>query len=103
MHLQRDYLKVFSPSLPSIRTSLVLQFRGNWQGGQAQYMPVPFADFNLLKVDNKQKAIEHMMDIVLLSDVLPTGYNAAIQAEVCLGKTVYIAGAGTAIAVRKFD
>ena len=47
--------------------------RGNWQGGHAQFMPVPYADFSLLKIDNKQKALDHMMDIVLLSDVLPTG------------------------------
>jgi threonine dehydrogenase-like Zn-dependent dehydrogenase len=69
--------------------------RGGWQGGQAQYVPVPFADFNCLKVENKAKAAEYLMDLVLLSDVLPTGYNAAMQAHVSLGKTIYIAGAGT--------
>src|SRR2546423_383890 len=67
---------------------------GGWVGGQAEYVLVPYADFNLIKFPNKEKAMEKIRDLTLLSDILPTGYHGAIQAGVGPGMTVDVAGAG---------
>ena len=67
---------------------------GGWVGGQAQYVMVPYADFNLLKFPNKAQAMEKITDLTMLSDILPTGFHGAITAGVGVGSTVYIAGAG---------
>jgi len=67
---------------------------GGWQGGQAEYMVVPRADFQLLKFPDKDEALEKIRDLTLLSDILPTGYHGCIEARVGTGSTVYIAGAG---------
>jgi glutathione-independent formaldehyde dehydrogenase len=67
---------------------------GGWQGGQADYMLVPYADWNLLKFPDKDQAMEKILDLTLLSDILPTGYHGCIEAGVRTGSTVYIAGAG---------
>ena len=56
-------------------------------------MLIPFADFEALKLP-KEKAKAHILDLAMLSDILPTGFNAAVQAQVGVGRTVYIAGAG---------
>src|SRR5437773_2779063 len=67
---------------------------GGWVGGQAEYVMVPYADFNLLKFPNKQKAMAKIKDLTLLSDIFPTGYHGAVRAGVTTGSTVYVAGAG---------
>ena len=67
---------------------------GGWQGGQAEYMLVPWADFQLLKFPDKEQAMEKIRDLTLLSDILPTGYHGCVEARVGTGSTVYIAGAG---------
>jgi glutathione-independent formaldehyde dehydrogenase len=67
---------------------------GGWIGGQAEYVMVPYADFNLLKFPNKDKAMSKIKDLTLLSDILPTGYHGAVTAGVGPGSTVYVAGAG---------
>src|SRR6201996_959837 len=67
---------------------------GGWQGGQAEYMMVPWADFQLLKFPDKDQAVEKIRDLTLLSDILPTGYHGCVEARVGAGSTVYIAGAG---------
>jgi glutathione-independent formaldehyde dehydrogenase len=67
---------------------------GGWQGGQAEYMLVPWADFQLLKFPDRDQALEKIRDLTLLSDILPTGYHGCIEARVGTGSTVYIAGAG---------
>src|SRR5215510_10314188 len=67
---------------------------GGWVGGQAEYVLVPYADFNLLKFPNKEKAMAKILDLTLLSDILPTGYHGAVTAGVGTGSTVYVAGAG---------
>lgn len=67
---------------------------GGWIGGQAEYMMVPYADFNLLKFPDRDQALEKIDSLTLLSDILPTGHNGAVQAGVGSGSTVYIAGAG---------
>jgi glutathione-independent formaldehyde dehydrogenase len=63
-------------------------------GGQADYLLVPYADWNLLRFPDKQQAMAKIRDLTLLSDILPTGYHGCIEAGVRTGSTVYIAGAG---------
>ena len=67
---------------------------GGWIGGQARYVMVPYADFNLLKFPDRDQALEKIRDLALLSDIFPTGYHGAVTAGVGPGSTVYIAGAG---------
>jgi glutathione-independent formaldehyde dehydrogenase len=67
---------------------------GGWVGGQAEYVMVPYADFNLLKFPDKAQAMEKIRDLTCLSDILPTGYHGAVTAGVGPGTTVYVAGAG---------
>jgi glutathione-independent formaldehyde dehydrogenase len=67
---------------------------GGWVGGQADYVMVPYADFNLLKFPNKAQAMSKIKDLTCLSDILPTGYHGAVSAGVGPGATVYVAGAG---------
>src|SRR5215470_10814898 len=67
---------------------------GGWIGGQAEYVMVPYADFNLLKFPDKARAMEKIRDLTLLSDIFPTGYHGAVTAGVGPGSIVYIAGAG---------
>src|SRR6202167_6276771 len=67
---------------------------GGGIGGQADYVMVPYADFNLLKFPDKAQAMEKIRDLTLLSDILPTGYDGAVKAGVGPGSSVYVAGAG---------
>src|SRR5918994_953592 len=67
---------------------------GGWPGGQADYVMVPFADFNLLPFPDKDQAMEKILDLTMLSDIFPTGYHGCVSAGVTTGSTVYIAGAG---------
>ncbi|MHB1569291.1 MAG: glutathione-independent formaldehyde dehydrogenase, partial [Solirubrobacteraceae bacterium] len=64
---------------------------GPYRGGQAEYLRVPFADFNCLKLPGGD---EHEDDFVLLSDIFPTGYHGAALADVRPGETVAVYGAG---------
>ena len=66
---------------------------GPFRGGQAEQVLVPFADFNCLKLPGREgDQLED--DFVLLADIFPTGYHAAIMAGVSTGSTVAIFGAG---------
>jgi glutathione-independent formaldehyde dehydrogenase len=67
---------------------------GGWRGGQAEYVMVPYADFNLLKFPDKDQALAKIKDLTMLSDIFPTGYHGAYTAGVTTGSTVYVAGAG---------
>src|SRR3954471_7802568 len=67
---------------------------GGWRGGQAEYVMVPYADWNLLKFPDKEQALEKILDLTMLSDIFPTGYHGAYTAGVTSGSTCYIAGAG---------
>jgi glutathione-independent formaldehyde dehydrogenase len=67
---------------------------GGWVGGQAEWVMVPYADFNLLKFPDKAQAMQKIRDLTCLSDILPTGYHGAVSAGVGPGTTVYVAGAG---------
>jgi len=66
---------------------------GPYKGGQAEFVLVPHADFNGLKLPGKE-ADDWEDDFLLLSDVFPTGFHAAELACVGPGKTVAIFGAG---------
>jgi glutathione-independent formaldehyde dehydrogenase len=67
---------------------------GGWVGGQANYVMVPYADWNLLKFPDKDQAMEKILDLTMLSDIFPTGYHGCVSAGVTSGSTVYVAGAG---------
>ena len=67
---------------------------GGWVGGQAQYVMVPYADWNLLKFPDSDQAMEKILDLTMLSDIFPTGFHGCVTAGVGVGSTVYIAGAG---------
>jgi threonine dehydrogenase-like Zn-dependent dehydrogenase len=63
---------------------------GGYPGGQAEYVRVPYANTGPLKlpegVDDEQ--------VLFLSDILPTGYQAVVNAKIGTGSTVAIFGAG---------
>ncbi len=67
---------------------------GGWVGGQAEYVMIPYADFNLLKFPDSDKAMGKIKDLTLLSDIFPTGFHGAVSAGVGPGSIVYVAGAG---------
>jgi glutathione-independent formaldehyde dehydrogenase len=67
---------------------------GGWVGGQANYIMVPYADWNLLKFPDKDQAMAKIKDLTMLSDIFPTGYHGAFTAGVTTGSTVYVAGGG---------
>src|SRR5918999_3789831 len=67
---------------------------GGWVGGQAEYVMVPYADFNLLRFPDRDQALAKIRDLTMLSDIFPTGYHGCVTAGVGTGSTVYIAGAG---------
>ena len=67
---------------------------GGWQGGQAEYVMVPYADWNLLPFPDRDQALEKILDLTMLSDIFPTGYHGCVTAGVTTGSTVYVAGAG---------
>ena len=67
---------------------------GGWIGGQADYVAVPYADWNLLKFPDRDQAMEKIQDLAMLADIFPTGYHGAYTAGVTTGSTAYVAGAG---------
>ncbi len=67
---------------------------GGWVGGQAEYVLVPYADWNLLKFPDNAQAMEKILDLTMLSDIFPTGFHGAVTSGVTVGSTVYVAGAG---------
>ncbi|MCU4744964.1 MULTISPECIES: glutathione-independent formaldehyde dehydrogenase [Streptomyces] len=64
---------------------------GPYMGGQAEYLRVPYADFNCLQLPMGE---EHEDDFALLADIFPTGYHAAEMAQVSPGESVCVFGAG---------
>ena len=66
---------------------------GPYRGGQAEFLRVPFADFNCLKLPGTP-GDEFEDDFVLLADIFPTGWHAAELANVKSGDSVAVFGAG---------
>jgi glutathione-independent formaldehyde dehydrogenase len=64
---------------------------GPYPGGQAEYLRVPYADFNCLLLP---AGTEHESDYALLADIFPTGYHGCELASVSAGETVAVYGAG---------
>ena len=73
---------------------------GPYPGGQAQYLRVPYADFNALKLPGPNEAgggpsgHDHEADFALLADIFPTGWHALELARFKPGESVAIFGAG---------
>lgn len=65
---------------------------GPYQGGQAELLRVPYADFNCLILP--ADAEEKQNDYVMLSDIWPTGWHATELAGVATGDSVVVYGAG---------
>jgi glutathione-independent formaldehyde dehydrogenase len=65
---------------------------GPYQGGQAEFLRVPYADFNCLVLP--EGAADQEEDYVMLADIWPTGYHATELACVQPGESVVIYGAG---------
>ena len=63
---------------------------GGYDGGQAEYVRVPFADIGPTLIPPDM----HIEDAVLLTDVVPTGYQAAEMGDIRENDTVVIFGAG---------
>lgn len=64
---------------------------GPYQGGQAEYVRVPFADFNALKLPPGK---EHENDFALLADIFPTGWHGVELSGFHPGESVAVFGAG---------
>jgi threonine dehydrogenase-like Zn-dependent dehydrogenase len=65
---------------------------GPYHGGQAEYLRVPYGDFNCLRLPDD--AQEKQLDYVMLADIFPTGYHATELAGVQPGESVVVYGAG---------
>ena len=52
---------------------------GGWVGGQANYVMVPYADWNCLKFPDRDQAMEKILDLTMLSDIFPTGYHGCLH------------------------
>ena len=63
---------------------------GGYAGGQAEYLRVPFADVGPVKIENGIADEK----VLFLSDILPTGWMAAENADIEEGDTVAVWGAG---------
>ena len=63
---------------------------GGFDGGQAEYVRVPYADVGPTVIPPDMD----LDDAVLLTDVVPTGYQAAEMAGIKPGDTVVVFGAG---------
>ena len=63
---------------------------GGYAGGDAEYVRVPYADVAPLKVDGSLSDEQ----VLFLGDILPTGWQAAVQCDIAADDTVAIWGAG---------
>jgi threonine dehydrogenase-like Zn-dependent dehydrogenase len=63
---------------------------GGFQGGQAEYVRVPYADVGPLKIEDGIPDDK----VLFLSDILPTGYMAAENCDILPGETVAVWGCG---------
>jgi glutathione-independent formaldehyde dehydrogenase len=64
---------------------------GPYWGGQADFLRVPWADFNLLELP---EGTEWEQDFTMLSDIFPTGYHGVELSGLKPGETIAIFGAG---------
>jgi glutathione-independent formaldehyde dehydrogenase len=71
---------------------MVTRGMGPYNGGQAEYLRVPYGDFNCLVLPEGSE--EKECDYVMLADIFPTGYQATELARVQPGESVVVYGAG---------
>ncbi|NES13210.1 MULTISPECIES: glutathione-independent formaldehyde dehydrogenase [Micromonospora] len=64
---------------------------GPYRGGQAEYLRVPFADFNCLKLP---PGPEHENDFAMLADIFPTGYHGVAMTGLRPGENITVMGGG---------
>jgi len=64
---------------------------GPYKGGQAEYVRVPFVDFNALKLP---PGTEHEADFSLLADIFPTGWHGVKLSGFKPGESVAVFGGG---------
>jgi threonine dehydrogenase-like Zn-dependent dehydrogenase len=77
---------------PSAGAAYGFASMGPYNGGQAEFLRVPYADFNCLKLP--EDAEEKQNDYVMVSDIFPTGWHSTILAGIKPGDSVVIYGAG---------
>ncbi len=65
---------------------------GPYQGGQAEYLVVPYGDFNCLRLP--EDAEEKESDYVMLADIWPTGWHAVELSGLQAGESIVIYGGG---------
>jgi threonine dehydrogenase-like Zn-dependent dehydrogenase len=63
---------------------------GGYEGGQAQYVRVPFADVGPMRIPDDMEDEE----VLFLTDILPTGYQGAEMGNIQAGDTVVVFGCG---------
>jgi glutathione-independent formaldehyde dehydrogenase len=66
---------------------------GGWPGLQAEFAALPYADWNLHRFPDRDRALARLEDLALLTDLLPTAYHAALAAGVREGSSVYLTAA----------
>lgn len=64
---------------------------GPYDGGQAEHLRVPYADFNLLELP---AGTEHESDFTMLSDIFPTGWHGVVLSGMQPGDRVAVFGGG---------
>jgi len=64
---------------------------GPYRGGQAEYLRVPYADFNALKLP---PGTEHEKDFITLADIFPTGWHGVVLSGFKPGESIAVWGAG---------
>lgn len=65
---------------------------GPFNGGQAEYLRVPYGDFNCLRLP--PDAQEKELDYVMVADIFPTGWHCTELAGLQVGESIVIYGAG---------
>jgi threonine dehydrogenase-like Zn-dependent dehydrogenase len=63
---------------------------GGYAGGQAEYVRIPFADSGPIKIPDELEDEQ----VLFLSDILPTGYQAALNCDIEPGDVVAVWGCG---------
>jgi len=67
---------------------------GPYNGGQAEYLRVPYGDFNCLRLPDDARDPQKQLDYAMVSDIFPTGWHATELAGVKPGDWVVVYGAG---------
>jgi threonine dehydrogenase-like Zn-dependent dehydrogenase len=67
---------------------------GPYHGGQAEFLRVPYGDFNCLVLPPDARDSDRQKDYVMLADIFPTGWHVTRLAQMVPGDTVVVYGAG---------